>query len=132
MQDQIREEISSIIQQEIKDPGIGFITVLEVKMTEDLKHAKVLYSVYGSEEEKEKTIEALKRARGFIKHLLGDRVKLRYTPELTFALDTEQEKFDRIDALLQKVKSEKVEDVQRFREIIDKGREVPCGQPCRP
>ncbi len=111
MQDQIREEISSIIQQEIKDPGIGFITVLEVKMTEDLKHAKVLYSVYGSEEEKEKTMEALKRARGFIKHLLGGRVQLRYTPDLTFALDTEQEKFARIDALLQKVKSEKVGDV---------------------
>ena len=111
MQDQFREEISSIIQQEIKDPGIGFITVLDVKMTEDLKHAKVLYSVYGSEEEKEKTMEALRRARGYIKHLLGSRVKLRYMPELTFVFDTEQEKLARIDELLRKVESEKVGDV---------------------
>lgn len=111
MQDQFREEISSIIRQEIKDPGIGFLTVLDVKLTEDLKHAKVLYSVYGSEEEKEKTTEALKRARGYIKHVLGSRVKLRFTPEITFVFDTEQEKRARIDELLEKVRSEKVGDV---------------------
>jgi ribosome-binding factor A len=111
LQDQIREEVSSIILQEIKDPGIGFITVLDVKMTEDLKHAKVLYSVYGSEEEKEKTTEALRRAKGYIRHLLGSRVTLRFTPELTFVFDADQEKRARIDALLQKVGSEKVGDV---------------------
>ena len=108
LQDQFREEISSIIQQEIKDPGIGFITVLDVKLTEDLKHAKVLYSVYGSKEEIEKTTEALGRAKGYIKHLLGSRVKLRFIPELTFVFDTEQEKRARIDELLEKVKSERV------------------------
>jgi ribosome-binding factor A len=111
LQDQLREEISSIIQQEIKDPGIGFITILDVRMTEDLKYAKVLYSVYGSEEERAKTMEALSRARGYIKHLLGGRIKLRYTPDLTFAFDTEQEKLARIDELLKKVGSEKVESV---------------------
>ena len=72
MQDVLREEISSIIQQEIKDPGIGFITILDVKMTEDLKYAKVLYSVYGSDEERAKTVEALRRAKGYIKHVLGN------------------------------------------------------------
>jgi ribosome-binding factor A len=106
LQDQLREEISAIIQQEIKDPGIGFITILDVKMTEDLKYAKILYSVYGSEEEKHKTVEALRRAKGYIKHLLGTRIKLRYTPELTFVFDTEQEKHARIDELLKKVESE--------------------------
>jgi ribosome-binding factor A len=107
LQDQLREEISSIIQQEIKDPGIGFITVLHVKMTEDLKRAKVVYSVYGSEEEKNKTMEALKRARGYIKHLLGTRIKLRYTPELAFVFDAEREKLARLDELLRKVESER-------------------------
>ncbi len=111
LQDQIREEVSSIIQQEIKDPGIGFITVIDVKMTEDLKHAKVLYSVYGSEEEKKKTGEALTRARGYIKRLLGPRIQLRYTPDLTFVFDTEREKLERIDELLRKVELEKAEDV---------------------
>lgn len=111
MQDQFREEISSIIRQEIKDPGIGFITVLDVRLTEDLKRAKVLYSVYGSQEEKEKTTEALRRAGGYIKHLLGGRVKLRFMPELSFIFDTEQEKRARIDELLEKVKSERVGNV---------------------
>ena len=111
MQDQLREEISSIIQQEIKDPGIGFITILDVRMTEDLKYAKVLYSVYGSEEEKAKTVEALRRAKGYIKHLLGERIKLRYMPDLSFELDREQEKLARIEALLASVGSEKVESV---------------------
>ena len=111
LQDQLREEISSIIQQEIKDPGIGFITVLDVKMTEDLKHAKVIYSVYGSEEEKKKTTEALTRARGYIRHLLGARIMLRYTPELTFVFDADREKLARVDELLRKVESEKAGDV---------------------
>lgn len=103
MQDLFREEISSIIQKEIKDPGFGFITILDVKMTEDLKYAKVLYSVYGSEEEKKKTVDALRRARGYIKHLLGKRIKLKYMPEVTFILDTEQDRLARIDELLKKV-----------------------------
>jgi len=113
LQDQFREEISSIIRQEIKDPGIGFITVLDVRLTEDLKRAKVLYSVYGSQEEKEKTTEALRRAGGYIKHLLGGRVKLRFMPELSFIFDTEQEKRARIDELLEKVKSERLGDVPK-------------------
>jgi ribosome-binding factor A len=111
LQDQLREEISAIIQQEIKDPGIGFITILDVKLTEDLKYAKVLYSVYGSEEEKQKTAVALKRAKGYIKHLLGDRIQLRYMPDLTFAPDTEQERMERVDELLRKIESEKVDGV---------------------
>ena len=111
MQDLFREEISVIIQQEIKDPGIGFITILDVKMTEDLKYAKVLYSVYGSEEERDKTVEALRRAKGYIKHLLGTRVKLKFMPEITFVLATGQEKLDRIDELLKKVETEKTKDV---------------------
>ena len=112
MQDLFREEISVIIQQEIKDPGIGFITILDVKMTEDLKYAKVLYSVYGSEDERHKTVDALKRAKGYIKHVLGTRVKLKFMPEITFVLDTGQEKLDRVDELLKKVEAEKTKDVR--------------------
>jgi ribosome-binding factor A len=111
MQDVFREEISEIIQREIKDPGIGFITILNVTMTEDLKNAKVLYSVYGSEDEKHRTVEALRRAKGYIKHALGTRVKLRLMPEITFVLDSGQEKLDRIDELLKKVDAERADHV---------------------
>jgi ribosome-binding factor A len=110
MQDLMREEISSMIQREIKDPGLGFITIIQVKMTDDLKYAKVLYSVYGSQEEKEKTVEALRRATGYVKHLIGQRIKLRYTPNISFVIDTEQEKLQRIDEILKKVKVEDVHE----------------------
>jgi ribosome-binding factor A len=102
MQDFLREEISTIIQQEIKDPGLGFITVIDVKMTEDLKYAKVFYSVFGTDEEKERTAKALKRAASYVKHLLGERVRLKYIPEITFMFDTEQERMARIDEILKK------------------------------
>ena len=102
MQDFLREEISTIIQQEIKDPGLGFITVIDVKMTEDLKYAKVFYSVFGTDEEKERTAQALKRAASYVKHLLGERVRLKYIPEITFVFDTEQERMARIDEILKK------------------------------
>jgi ribosome-binding factor A len=81
-------------------------------MTEDLKYAKVLYSVYGSEDERHKTVDALKRAKGYIKHVLGTRVKLKFMPEITFVLDTGQEKLDRVDELLKKVEAEKTKDVR--------------------
>jgi ribosome-binding factor A len=111
MQDLFREEISEIIHQEIKDPGIGFTTILDVTLTEDLKSAKVLYSVYGSSDEKHRTVEALRRAKGYIKHALSNRVKLKFMPEITFVLDTGQVKEDRIDELFRKVDAEKVNDV---------------------
>jgi ribosome-binding factor A len=102
IQDQLREEISLIIQREIKDPRIGFVTILEVKMTDDLKIAKVYCSVYGEDEEKKKSIEALQRSKGFIKFLLGKRVQLKYMPDLTFILDNTFEKVARIEELLMK------------------------------
>jgi len=102
VQDLLREEISSIIHKDIKDPGFGFITILEVKMTEDLKIAKVFYSIYGSDEEKAKTTEALKRSKGYIKFLIGKRIKLKYTPDLYFVLDNTHEKAARIEEILKK------------------------------
>jgi ribosome-binding factor A len=101
MQDLFREEISEIIQREIRDPGLGFITILDVKLSEDLKYAKILYSVYGSDEETQKTMEALKRARGYIKHLLGKRVQLRLMPEITWEIDTQQDKIEKIEKILE-------------------------------
>jgi ribosome-binding factor A len=102
VQDLLREEISSIIQRDVKDPGFGFVTILEVKMTEDLKTAKVFFSIYGTEEEKKKTTEALNRSKGYIKFLLGKRIKLRYTPDLYFTLDDTYEKISKIEEILEK------------------------------
>lgn len=102
IQDQLREEISLIIQREIKDPRVGFVTVLEVKMTNDLKIAKVYCSVYGSDEDKKKTFDALQRSKGYVKFLLGKRVQLKYMPDLTFIQDNTAERVARIEEILKK------------------------------
>ncbi len=102
VQDLLREEISLIIQRELHDPGLGFITIVEVKMSEDLKSAKVYISIYGSDEEQKHTLEALKRSKGYIKFLLGKRVTLRYIPELTFLLDDTLERVQRMEEIFKR------------------------------
>lgn len=100
VQDLLREEISLIVQQELRDPGLGFITIVDVRLSEDLKAAKVYFSIYGSDEEKENTVAALKRSKGYIKFLLGKRVKLKYMPELNFVPDDTLERVQRIGEIL--------------------------------
>ena len=102
IQDLLREEISSILFRDIKDPGLGFVTILEIKMTEDLKFAKIYYSLYGTEKQKEETAVALKRSRGYIKFLIGQRVKLKYTPDIEFIYDDRYDKMAKIEEILKR------------------------------
>jgi ribosome-binding factor A len=102
LEDLLREEIALIIQREIRDPGMGFITILGVKMSDDLKNAKAYLSIYGDEKTKAATLEALKRSRNYIKFLLGKRIQLRTMPELHFVLDDTYEKAARIEEILKK------------------------------
>lgn len=102
VQDLLKEEVALIIQREIRDPGIGFITILGVKMSDDLKDAKVYLSIYGDEEQKAATLAALKRSRSYIKFLLGKRIQLRNMPELHFVIDDTYEKAARIEEILKK------------------------------
>ena len=88
----IRREASEIIQRQLKDPRIGFITITRVEVTPDLRQAKIYVSVYGEGEEKEKSIKGLKSARGFIQGEIGRRTRLRHTPEIFFCLDESLEK----------------------------------------
>lgn len=86
--EEIKKEISSIIQNELKDPRLpDLISVVSVNVTKDLRYAKVYISVFGGNEQKENAIEGLKSAAGFIRKEIGHRMKLRYTPEIHFELD---------------------------------------------
>lgn len=109
VQDLLREEISLIIQRELQDPGLGFVTVVEVKMSEDLKTGKVYVSIYGDDEARKNTLDALKRSKGYIKFLLGKRVTLRYIPDLTFHLDDTLERAQRIEEIFRKEADEKTD-----------------------
>lgn len=98
--EQIKKEISTIIQQELKDPRIGFITVTGVEVTNDLSQATVYLSVLGNEEQREATLHALARSTGFIRSELGKRIRLRHTPALLFKFDGSIDYGSRIESLL--------------------------------
>lgn len=104
--EQIKKELSQILQTELKDPRIGFVTVTGVEVTNDLSQAKVYLSVLGSDEQKEETLKALDKGQGFIRSELGRRIRLRYTPELIFKFDTSIEYGSHIEKLLQQINRE--------------------------
>lgn len=86
--DEVQHELANIIRTEVKDPRIGAMTtVVRAEVTPDLKFCKAYISVFGNAEEKESVMKGLDNANGFIRHLLAERVNLRYTPQLIFKLD---------------------------------------------
>ena len=105
----IKEEISNIIHDKIKDPRIGFLTITKVELTNDLRIAKVFYSVLGSDDKKKEACEGLASAIKYIRKLLGDTIELRYTPEIIFKLDTSTEYNLHIGKIFDKIEKERLE-----------------------
>lgn len=101
--EQIKKELSLILQTEFKDPRLGFVTVTGVDVTNDLSQARVYLSVLGSEDEKVETLEALAKGTGFLRSEIGRRIRLRHVPELLFKLDPSVEYGSRIEQLLQQI-----------------------------
>jgi ribosome-binding factor A len=102
----IREEISHLIQRELKDPRLGFVTVTEVDVAKDLRTAKVYVSVLGSEAQWQSSLQALESARGFIRSWLLPRLRLRAVPHLTFHPDRSMAHAAHIQTVLEGLKSE--------------------------
>lgn len=100
--DLLRAELSDLLLRAVHDPRIRLVSVADVEVTPDLRHAVVKVSVLGSDEERAATIEALHHARGFLRSELAHRLrKMRVTPELTFELDRGAEHSQRIADLLE-------------------------------
>ncbi len=103
----IRREISQLLQCQVKDPRLGnFIAVTEVYTSADLKYAKVFISHIGSEEKKQETLSALASASGFFRRELAKRLKLRFTPVLSFQWDDSIERGDHLLQLIDGVTPE--------------------------
>jgi len=85
--DAIKDVVAEIVTNELSDPNIGFVTVTRCHITRDLKEATVYFTVLGDDARRKLAMEHLAHATGFIRHRLGQRIKLRYLPELTFRLD---------------------------------------------
>jgi len=100
----IREEVSTMLLSELKDPAVKSITITKTRVTDDLRHAKIYYSVLGEAEKKAESAKALDRATGFIRTELGRRLKIRFVPSITFLFDDTTEYADHIEHLLKKIK----------------------------
>jgi len=101
----IREEVASIISQGLKDPRIGFVTITRAQVTPDLRHAKIFFGVLGDTAQRDKTQAGLRQAAGFIRREVGKRLKLRFTPELTFQYDVGIDATDRVARLLEETQA---------------------------
>jgi ribosome-binding factor A len=101
---QIQHEISLMIFRDMKDRRIGFVTVTGVQMSPDLRHAKVFVSLMGSEDEKNESLAALNHATGWVRHELGQRMRMKFSPEIIFLTDTSQEYGERIDKLIDEIR----------------------------
>ena len=97
--EQMKKEIMDIVNN--KDPRVGFITITDVDLTNDLSQAKVYLTVLGSEKEVNDTFKALDKAKGFIKSELGSRMRLRIVPELFFEYDESIEYGNKIEKMIQ-------------------------------
>lgn len=102
--DMIKRSLGQIIEQRLKDPDKGFITITHVKASPDLRVATVYYTVLGSEEQKQKSQAVLQRSKSFLKNELKPHITTRWMPELRFFYDDVQENAARIDSIINKIK----------------------------
>ncbi|HHB0013675.1 TPA: 30S ribosome-binding factor RbfA [Staphylococcus aureus] len=99
--EQMKKELMDIINYKVKDPRVGFITITDVVLTNDLSQAKVFLTVLGNDKEVENTFKALDKAKGFIKSELGSRMRLRIMPELMYEYDQSIEYGNKIERMIQ-------------------------------
>jgi ribosome-binding factor A len=120
----IRQALSEIIAREVHDPGMGFLTLTRVQVSPDLQVARVFYTQLGDDAAKKATRRALDRAMPFLRHQVGQQVKLRRVPELHFTFDQSVEHQDRIEKILL--------DLQREREALSAAQDAPGTEHAAP
>ncbi|CAD5938088.1 Ribosome-binding factor A [Planktothrix tepida] len=113
---QIKREVSQILIDGIKDDrvGSGLVSITDVDVSGDLQHAKIFVSIYGTEEARRETMEGLKSATGYIRSYLGQRVRLRRTPEVIFLEDRSLERGDKMLTLLNEIAHNRKPDEEDF------------------
>jgi ribosome-binding factor A len=100
MADRIKVIVAKTLERGLKDPRLGFVTITDVRVTGDLQHASVFYTVYGSDQERIDTAAALKSATGMLRSEVGKNITARLTPSLEFIADAIPENAQHIEALL--------------------------------
>jgi len=105
LEEDLKRILSDIIRNELKDPGLSrMVTISNLTLTRDLKHAKIYLSIYGNEEEIKNTLAILEKSTGYLRKEIGKRIRIRYAPELHFELDKSIEYGIRITEIINKIK----------------------------
>lgn len=107
----IKREVSQMLMVGIKDDrvGAGMVSITDVDVSGDLQHAKIFVSIYGTDEAKAETMEGLRAATGFVRSELGQRLRLRRTPEILFKEDLSMERGTRVLSLINQLSREREE-----------------------
>ena len=108
----IKREISLMLINGIKDDrvGAGMVSITDVELSGDLQHAKVYVSIYGTQEAQQETMEGLKACTSFVRKSLGQKIRLRHTPEIRFIQDSSLEKGDQLIKLIDRLTPSTVAD----------------------
>ena len=106
----IQAEIAQMLERELRDPRLKKVTITRVSLTDDLKLARVYFSLIGTKEEQKQAEEGFLRAKGLIKKLIGERVYLKFVPEIEFFFDQSLEYAQRIEELIHKIHEEDESD----------------------
>lgn len=104
--EQIKKELGDIVTRKLKDPRIGFLTITDVEVTGDLQQATIYVTVLGDEVNKEETLIGLSKAKGFIRSEIGNRIRLRKTPEISFEFDEAYAYGNKIENILKSLDEE--------------------------
>lgn len=100
----LKEEVSDILRREIRDPRLGFFTIIDAEITSDLRHAKIFVSIMGDEEVRKQSMEVLKHAQHFVRQEFGKRVRMKTLPDIQFLHDETVDKGVRMLELLEEIK----------------------------
>jgi ribosome-binding factor A len=96
----LKQELADLLTNRLMDPRVGFVTVTVVRSAPDLRSARVFVSIYGTDEQRRDTLEALSEAAGYLRRELGKRVRMRHLPALSFLADETLDRAERLDTLL--------------------------------
>lgn len=105
--EEIRREIAAILTEEVKDPRLSMVSVTRIEVSNDLGSARILISVLGDEKKQEEAMQALEKARGFVRTELSNRIRLRHSPEISFKLDKSIEHGIRISSIINELNSDR-------------------------
>jgi len=103
----VREEIATLLAKGLKDPRIGFVSIMAVRMSGDLHYANVYVSLYGTERERKSSLIGLRHSAGWIRRELGKAIRLRFTPEIRFFPDTTLDVVYRLEEVFREIHQEK-------------------------